>query len=169
MKWGQQSSTKSVWWKKSESGVKRAKWPAVRTAVPQRLGRVEARSISTTLSATRSSKKSIITVQIDNGHTPSIVLCKKSLEDGDHCQPKWSIHPSGQLRSSKGEAVGRNYGTVEGHYKGTAKGPNAIRWDNGTWKRCRSNKITGWWSNWRIVRWYSWNSGWCNSRRMIME
>ena len=27
-------------------------------------------------------------IRIDNGHTPSIVLCKKSLGDGDHCQPQ---------------------------------------------------------------------------------
>jgi len=35
-----------------------------------------------------------------------------------------------QLRSSKGAAVGRDDGTVEGHKKGPAKGPNAIRRDN---------------------------------------
>ena len=88
------------------------------------------RDIRGTLPTAYEQKKNIITVRIDNGHTPSIVLCKKSLGDWDHCQPQWSIH-HWQLRSSKGAAIGRDDGTVERHHKGTAKGPNAIGRDNG--------------------------------------
>ena len=58
------------------------------------------RDIRGTLPTAYEQKKNIITVRIDNGHTPSIA------------------------------AVGRDDGTVEGHQKGTAKGPNAIRRDN---------------------------------------
>jgi hypothetical protein len=35
------------------------------------------------------------------------------------------------MRSSKGAAVGRDDGTVEGHYKRTAKGPNGSRTTSG--------------------------------------
>ena len=116
------------------------------------------RDIRGTLPTAYEQKKSIITVRIDSGHTPLIVLVSRM-------ETIVKYPPTRTAEKFKGAAVGRDDGTVEGHYKGTAKGPNAIRRDNGTWKRCWSNEITGWWSNWRTVRWYSWNSGWCNSRR----